>query len=108
MKKSFLAVAGLTVLAVSQTAAAEGFRCGQKIATPDMTVEELLEACGEPTDKTMKVVDVHGPNAQGTGNIKRGTITVETWTFDRGSQASAMVVTIEDGKIKKMERAESK
>jgi major membrane immunogen (membrane-anchored lipoprotein) len=108
MKKSFLAVAGLAVLAVSQTAAAEGFRCGQKIATPDMTVEELLEACGEPTDKTMKVVDVHGPNAQGTGNIKRGTITVETWTYDRGSQASAMVVTIEDGKIKKMERAESK
>jgi major membrane immunogen (membrane-anchored lipoprotein) len=108
MNKSFLAVAGLAVLAVSQTAVAEGFRCGQKIATPDMTVEELLEACGEPTDKTMEVVDVHGPNAQGAGNIKRGTITVETWTYDRGSQASAMVVTIEDGKIKKMERAESK
>jgi hypothetical protein len=51
-------------------------------------------------------VEVSGPNAQGAGNIKRGTVTVETWTYDRGSQASAMVVTIEDGKIRKMERAE--
>jgi hypothetical protein len=106
MKNSFLAVAGLAVLAVAQPAVAEGFRCGQKIATPDMTVEELLEACGEPMDKSIEVVDVYGPNAQGAGNIKRGTITVETWTYDRGSQASAMVVTIEDGRIKKMERAE--
>jgi hypothetical protein len=30
---------------------------------------------------------------------------VETWTYDRGPQAFTMVVTIEDGKIKKMERA---
>jgi hypothetical protein len=51
-------------------------------------------------------VEVSGPNTQGAGNIKRGTVTVETWTYDRGSQASAMVVTIEDGKIRKMERAE--
>ena len=70
-----------------------------------MTVEELLEACGEPTDKSVEVVDVYGPNAQGAGNLKRGTITVETWTYDRGSQSSSMVVTIEDGRIKKMERA---
>ena len=105
MNRSVVAVAAMAVLAVAQPAVAEGFRCGQKIATPDMTVEELLEACGEPSDKSMEVVDVYGPNAQGAGNIKRGTITVETWTYDRGSQASAMVVTIEDGKIKKMERA---
>ncbi|MGH8130243.1 MAG: DUF2845 domain-containing protein, partial [Steroidobacteraceae bacterium] len=33
------------------SASAETFRCGQRIASPDMTVEELLEACGEPTSK---------------------------------------------------------
>jgi Protein of unknown function (DUF2845) len=106
MKQSFLAVAGLAVLAVAQPAVAEGFRCGQRIATPDMTVEELLAACGDPSAKSIEVIDVYGPNAQGAGNIRRGTITVETWIYDRGSQASVMVVTIEDGKIKKMERAE--
>lgn len=87
-------------------AGAETFRCGQHIASRDMSVEELLEKCGEPGQKTVELVDVYGPNASGAGNIKRGTVTVEKWTYDRGSQAAAMVVTIEDGKIKSMERAE--
>jgi len=106
MNKPVAAAVAVLGLAVTQPVLAEGFRCGQRIATPDMTVEELLEACGEPTDKAVEVIDVYGPNAQGAGNIKRGTITVETWTYDRGSQAFTMVVTIEDGRIKKMEREE--
>jgi major membrane immunogen (membrane-anchored lipoprotein) len=106
MNVPFIAAAAMAGLALAQAAHAEGFRCGQRIATPDMTVEALLAACGEPTDKAVEVIDVHGPNAQGAGNVKRGTVTVERWTYDRGPQASAMVVTIEDGKIKKMTRAE--
>ena len=106
MKISVVPLTAVAGLAIAQPLFAEGFRCGQRIATPDMTVAELLEACGEPTTKDVEIVDVYGPNAQGAGNIKRGTVTVETWTYDRGSQASAMVVRIEDGTIKKMERAE--
>ena len=106
MNKTVIALAVVAILAIARPAVAEGFRCGQRIATPDMTVAELLEACGEPTTKDVEIVDVYGPNAQGAGNIKRGTVTVETWTYDRGPQASAMVVRIEDGTIKKMERAE--
>lgn len=94
-----------TVVLLSMPAGAETFRCGQRIASADMTVEELLEACGEPTSKTVEVVDVYGPNVHGAGNVKRGTTTVEKWTYDRGPQAFAMVVTIEDGKIKGMERS---
>jgi hypothetical protein len=86
-------------------AAAETFRCGSWIASPDMTVEELLDKCGEPTNKTVDVVDVYGPNANGAGNSKRGSVTVEKWTYDRGSGSFDMVVTIEDGVIKGMERA---
>jgi len=71
-----------------------------------MSVEELLEACGEPASKTVEVIDVHGPNVRGAGNVKRGTVTVEKWTYDRGAQSFAMVVTIEEGKIKSIERAE--
>ena len=106
MRESFITLAAAAVLAIAQPASAEGFRCGQRIATPDMSVAELLAACGEPTTKNVEVIEVYGPNAQGAGNIKRGTVTVETWTYDRGPQAFAMVVTIEDGKIRKMERAE--
>lgn len=64
----------------------------------------LVASCGEPTARTVEVVDVYGPNAHGAGNIERGTVTVETWTYDRGPQAFAMVVRIEDGEIRKMER----
>lgn len=87
-------------------AGAETFRCGQSIASSDMSVEELLAKCGEPDRKTTETVDVYGPNAQGSGRVKRGTVTSEKWTYDRGPSSFAMVVTIEDGKIKSMERAE--
>jgi len=87
------------------SAGAETFRCGQWIASPDMSVEELLEKCGEPTTKTVEVVEVRASNVHG-GTMNRGTVTVETWTFDRGSQSFPMVVTIEDGVIKRMDRGE--
>lgn len=92
---------GLVVL--SQPAQAETFRCGQWIASPDMSVEELLEKCGEPTAKSVEVVDVYARTPAG-GRVRTGTSTVQTWTYDRGSQSFPMVVTIVDGQIKSMER----
>ncbi len=94
-------LAGL--LSTSQPALAETFRCGQWIASKDMTVDELLEKCGPPTTRTSKVVDVHAATVAG-GRHHVGTSTIETWTYDRGSQSFAMIVTIVDGEIKSMER----
>jgi hypothetical protein len=98
-----LTLAGVMLLA--QSASAETFRCGQSIASKDMTVEELLEKCGEPTTKSVRHEDNYAKSAGG-GTHRVGTSTIETWTYDRGSQAAAMVVTIVDGKIKSMERDE--
>lgn len=106
MSNSFRSIVLLAAcLIVATPVAAETFRCGQWIASPDMPIEELLEKCGAPTSKTVEEVDVYGPSVTGSGRVKRGTSTVEKWTYDRGSQAAAMVVTIEDGKIKSMGRA---
>ena len=105
MTKVILVAALLAGFLSAGSAAAETFRCGSWIASTEMTAEELLEKCGEPTNKTVDVVDVFGPNANGAGNSKRGTVTVEKWTYDRGSGSFDMVVTIEDGKIKSIERA---
>jgi hypothetical protein len=102
LKPLIVVLTGLGVLAT--TAQAETFRCGQRIASPEMSVEELLAACGEPTHRSVETVDVYGHSANG-GRIKTGTSVVETLTFDRGTQAAAMVVTVVDGKIKSMERA---
>jgi len=104
MTGNFSIAALLAGLLLWESAAAETFRCGSWIATPEMTVQELLDKCGEPTTKAVDQVDVYGPNANGAGNSKRATVTVEKWTYDRGSGSFAMVVTIEDGKIKSMER----
>ena len=94
----------LAAILPAAPAAADSFRCGQRIATDDMTVAELLEACGEPTSKSVEVVDVYGPNVHGAGNVKRGTSTIEKWTYDFGPQTFDMVVTIVDGKIQGIER----
>lgn len=102
----FMSSALVAVLLVSQPAYAESFRCGQWIASQDMSVEELLQKCGEPTQRTAETIDVYGPSVSGGGRVKRGTSTIEKWTYDRGSQAAPMVVTIVDGKIKSMERGE--
>jgi len=97
----------LLVLSLASPAAfAETFRCGQWIASPDMSVEELVEKCGAPTSKSIETIDVYGPTVGGAGRVKRGTSTVETWTYDSGSQSFAMVVNIVDGKIKSMVRGE--
>lgn len=102
MAKCFILIG---LLFLSSTAMAEGFRCGQWIASADMSVDELLEKCGAPTQKTSETIDVYGPSVSGGGRVKRGTSTIEKWTYDRGTQAAAMVVTIVDGEIKSMERA---
>lgn len=98
-----LVLAGAMLLA--QPAFAETFRCGRWIASKDMTVEELLEKCGEPTTKSVRYEDNYAKSAGG-GTHRIGTSTIETWTYDRGSQSFEMVVTIIDGEIKSMERGD--
>jgi Protein of unknown function (DUF2845) len=96
----------LVALFVPLVAAAETFRCGQWIASPEMSVDELVEKCGMPSRKSVEVVEVYGPATSGLGRVRRGTSTIEKWTYDRGSQSFDMIVTIVDGKIESMERAE--
>ena len=98
-----LPLALAAALFLAQPAAGETFRCGQWIATPEMSVEELLEKCGEPATRSVRHEDILARSAGG-GTHRIGTTTIETWTYDRGSQSFAMVVTIVDGKIKSMER----
>ena len=99
------ALALACALLVAQGASAETFRCGQWIASKDMSVAELLEKCGEPTNKSVRYEDIYARAAAG-GTNRIGTATIETWTYDRDSQSFAMVVTIVDGKIKSMERGD--
>lgn len=94
------------LLAPFTAVADSNFRCGKWIASSDMSVEDLLAKCGRPTTRTSAVQDVlvRNPN---TGLMRKtGETLIETWTYDRGTTAPPMVVTIVDGRIKSIERAD--
>ncbi len=82
----------------------ESFRCGKWIASSGMSPAELAEKCGPPTLHESRTEDVMVRN-RNTGLMqKTGETRIETWTYDRGTQAAPMVVTIVDGRIKSIDR----
>jgi uncharacterized protein DUF2845 len=103
MKSSLAPVAALLMLPFAASAD-EKFRCGNWIASSDMSVNELIQKCGEPTSRKTEIQDVTTRNRDNGLMVKTGETQIETWTYDRGSQAVPMVVTIVDGRIKSIER----
>jgi hypothetical protein len=100
--KATAVLAMVTVLASFTTSADEPFRCGKWIVTSSMSVAELSSRCGAPTSHESKTQDVQVRNQIG-GMRKVGETVTETWTYDRGAHAAAMVVTIVDGRIKSID-----
>jgi uncharacterized protein DUF2845 len=95
----------VSALAISGAAPAdEAFRCGKWVVTSSATLSELVAKCGEPATRESRTEDVRVLNANTGHSVKVGETLIETWTFDRGTQAAAMVATIVDGQIKSLER----
>jgi len=84
---------------------AGSMRCGKWVVNERATVAELVEKCGEPLDKTSTTEDVLAINAAGHP-YKVGTTTKERWFYQRSARSLRMVVTIVDGEIKSLERAD--
>jgi len=101
--KTSLAIATLLMLPFAASAD-EKFRCGNWIASSDMSVDELVQKCGEPTSRASRTEDVMVRNRNNGLMLKSGQTLIETWTYDRGSQSAPMVVTIVDGRIKSIDR----
>jgi hypothetical protein len=102
--KTSLAIATAMLWLPFAASADESFRCGNWIASSDMTVDDLVRKCGEPTARTSRTEDVLVRNRDNGLMLKVGETLIETWTYDRGTQAAAMLVTIVDGRIKSIER----
>jgi hypothetical protein len=94
----------LVATLITIPASAETFRCGKWIIDEETTLTELTQKCGAPTSTDSRVEDVRQKNQYTGGHMKVGETTIETWIYDRGPRAQAMVVTIVDGQIKKIER----
>jgi len=97
------ALAGLFAITVTALAD-ENFRCGKWVVSSDLSIEELTTKCGQPTSKESTTEDVLVRNRDTGLMTKNGETTTETWTFNRGTLAAPMVVTIIDGRIKSIER----
>jgi hypothetical protein len=82
----------------------ENFRCGKWIASSALSVEELTRRCGPPNQRNVSTQDVLVRNRNNGLMVKVGESQVETWVYDRGATAPPMIVTIVDGRIKKIER----
>jgi hypothetical protein len=102
--KTSLAMGVLLLVLPFAASADESFRCGNWIASSDMSVGELIKKCGEPTSRKTEIQDVTVRNRDNGLMVKVGETQIETWTYDRGSQAAPMVVKIVDGRIKSIDR----
>lgn len=94
-----LRVLGVLLAVTPSVGVCDGyFRCGTWLVSSETSVTDLLKKCGEPTSRKVSIQDVTGSFGQ-----KLGTTRVETWRYDRGSRAAAMIVTVVDGKLQSIE-----
>lgn len=101
-----LITATALLVGVVNLAHGETIRCGSWLVDDSVTVEELVRKCGEPASKRSVEQDVRvrSPNDLNSSTRKIGTTVTEYWTYDRGTQAAPVLVTIVDGKIRSIER----
>jgi hypothetical protein len=92
------------LVCIANPAHSETIRCGSWLVDASVSVEELVRKCGEPASRRAEVQDirVRSPNDSSTRIV--GTTVTEYWTYDRGTQAAPVLVTIIDGKIRSIER----
>jgi hypothetical protein len=82
----------------------ENFRCGQSIVSSDMTLSEIVGKCGQPSAREKRTEPVKVRNRNTGLMMDAGKTTTETLTWNRGTLAEAMVVTVIDGKVRSIER----
>lgn len=94
----------LAVLTIGAAQADETFRCGKWVVSSEVTLGELKSKCGPPSSSSSRTEDVRVRNRNTGLMMTTGQTTIETLTWNRGSSAAPMVVTVVDGVIKSIER----
>lgn len=100
-----LALSCLTLLILPRAASADSMRCGKWVVNETSSSAEILEKCGEPQQKDVTKEDVYAKNTIG-GTSKVGVTVKERWIYKRNSGSLPMQVTIVDGKVISVARAE--
>jgi hypothetical protein len=96
-----LVTAALTLVALA-AAADDTMRCERSIVRVGMIAAEIMAKCGEPRSKRVDEVPVRARNRNGAVNVV-GSVTVETWVYDRGYGQFPAELKFEEGKLKSIE-----
>jgi hypothetical protein len=99
-----LGLAAFLVIGALAVRADEAFRCGTWVITSELTVGEIISRCGPPASRTSRSEDVRVRNRNTGRMMKAGQTVTETLTWDRGTRAAAMLVTVVDGTVQSIER----
>ena len=93
-------------LLISASAAADSMRCGKYIVNESATVDELLNKCGEPQSRDVSKEEQFVVNPNGA-RYKTGGYTVrERWIYKPSPGTLPMAVSIVDGKVTSLTRAD--
>ena len=80
----------------------DSFHCGSSIIRVGQSSEEVAKKCGKPDSTETRIEPIRARNASG-GTREVGQTSVEIWQYNRGGGKFPAQLTIEDGKVKKIE-----
>lgn len=91
------AVVLLALVLTASHAAADTFRCGNRLVRDGDPIEEVHRRCGDPTFRTFSTEYVSFETASGLAVTKA--VAVETWTYNRGPREFVRYLKFRDGRL---------
>lgn len=90
----------------TDVASADSMRCGKWVVSESVTLDELVNKCGQPVSRDVSRDEIYITNVNGM-RVKTGNFTVtERWIYQRTPGKLPMAVVIVDGKIVSLTRAD--
>ena len=108
--KSWARLGGIAALLVSNSAQAEGLRCGEKLASSGASLYEVRAKCGEPDDAqhSIETRTVHRkvmapcPDGKRVCEVIENQsvlLSIDRWTYDFGSNRFLQFAQFEQGNL---------
>lgn len=80
----------------------DNLRCGNLLVQVGDSTSRVLERCGAPQTRSTSIEPVFATNRRGETD-QVGSIEVQRWSYDRGSNQFAARLRFEDGELKRID-----
>lgn len=99
-------VLGVALLLAVTLAAADSMRCGNRVIVDDDTIEDVLEACGQPTTRSRTWIQRRPQYELGGQEYSfpgREDVPVDLWIYEGGPYKVTRRVRFIDGRVTSIE-----